>query len=261
MASNEFILKIEGVDVSPDTVDIGELADVLSLFRSVVVAIADGIGEQSGDVALSLVDIKDGSDKLTLAASPRSLRATSVFVSALATNAVSSLPISSHKSIRALWKSIHSNGWDQCVFIGNGSAIGKGVISSDIELFPDSSTYRGLTTIYGECIRAGGEQRKSAQLKLLDGRSMSIRVKSKTLAIELGHRLYQVVGLSGEAVWSTKDSEMIEFRADELTPYSDRNADGTKRTFIQSLESLASSAGNRWDGIDPDAFIQEQRRD
>lgn len=261
MASNEFLLKIEGTDVFPDTVDIGELADVLSYFRSAVVAIADGTSNASGDVALSLVKIDEGSDKLTLCASPRSLRAVSVLTHALATNSVSELPKSSHKPIRELWKAIRSNGWDRCVFIGNGSQIGSGEISSDVELFPDTSTYRGITTIYGECIRAGGTQRKSAQIKLLDGRTMSIRVKSKDLAIELGHRLYQIVGLSGEATWSSVNSEMEEFRADELTPYNDRNMDGTKRTFIQSLESLASSAGNRWDGVDPDAFVQEQRRD
>lgn len=123
-----------------------------------------------------------------------------------------------------------------------------------------ASVFRGLTVIYGTCIRAGGDCHESAQIKLLDGKHITIRLKSEDLAKEMGKRLYQVVGLYGEATWDSRSQEMTEFRADHLTEYSDRNSDGSERTFVQSLEALARAAGNRCDNIDPDAFVQEQRR-
>ncbi len=138
MASNEFFFKIDGPDVSPENVDIGELAEALRLVRATIVSIADGLNDSSGDVSLSLVQIADGSDLLTIQGSPLSLRATQILAKSLATNTTSRLPERSHKYIRELWQLIRSNGWDRCAFIGNGSSIGHGEILSENELFPDA---------------------------------------------------------------------------------------------------------------------------
>lgn len=260
MADNEFQLKIEGEDVTPYTVDIGDLADVLRALRGIVTAISRDIENEPDDI-LSLVAIGDGSDKLVLCGSPSTLHATRILTKALATNTTHRLPKPCHAHLRNLWKSTFDNGWDACRFVGNISTIGQGAILRSVELFPDALQYRGSTIVYGDCVRVGGEGRKTAQLKLLDGTTLYIKLKTKQLAQEIGKRLYQTVGLSGEAFWAVETNALLEFRADFLTEYSDRNVDGTQRSIVQSLESLAKAAGNRWTDIDPDEFIEEQRRE
>lgn len=261
MADNEFILKIDGPDVSPRTVDIGDLADVLKAVRGAVVAIAASVDKAEPNVSFSLVNIGDGSDELTLHCSPLIVRSARILTKALSTGRVASLPPASHSHLRALWKVTFDNGWDSCSFIGNGSAIGRGDVLSSVELFPDAALYRGYTTLYGRCYRSGGEKYKTAQLRLLDGSSITIQLKTQDLAEAIGKRHFQTVGLSGEAEWSVDGNKLVSFRAECLTEYSDRESDGKESTVIQSLEALAQAAGNRWDNVDPEEFVREQRRD
>ena len=91
---------------------------------------------------------------------------------------------------------------------------------------------------------------------------ITIRLKTQDLAKRLGERLYQTVGLRGEAIWSSGEKRTLEkFRADELTNYTDRDTPDRKRSIVESFEALAKAAGNRWDNVDPDEYIAEQRRD
>lgn len=261
MAANEFQLKIIGADVTPATVDIGDLAEVLAAVRGAVVAIAENAGKDESEVELGLVGIAEGSNLLTLVGSPVSLRSTQELTTALASGTVDTLPKKSHPHLRKLWKLTFDNGWDECCFEGNGSHIGSGAIQSSVELFPDKTQYRGCTTLYGECLKAGGETKRSALLRLLDGSRITVRLKTKELAQALGQRLYQTVGLSGEGFWTVSENKLVAFRADSLASYTDRDCKDNQRTVLQALSALARAAGNRWENVDPDEFVHEQRRE
>ena len=261
MPANTFQLKIEGPDVTPESVDIVDLVKVLTALRSAVELIAKSDQGRGGDVALSLTGIGEGSDLLTLSGSPIALRSTSRLTVAIANNRFDSLPPAVHQHLRTIWKTTFDNGWTRCQFLANGSQITSTEISEDRELFPDKALFRGRTTVYGECVRVGGDVRKSATLKLLSGGTKTIRLKSKELAKELGSRLYQTVGLNGEAFWSVENRQLEDFRADELTPFRDRDDDAKERTIRQSFEALAAAAGNRWDNVDPDKFVAALRCD
>lgn len=81
---------------------------------------------------------------------------------------------------------------------------------------------RGTTSLYGMVIRVGGEEPPRARLRLLNGRTITCELahrKSWALAQILGARLYQVVGVRGEAVTSVADRSLISFRIDRLLPY------------------------------------------
>ena len=45
------------------------------------------------------------------------------------------------------------------------------------------------------------------------------------------------------------------------TEYTDRDTPDHRRTTIEAFEALAAAAGKRWDGVDPEEFVREQRRD
>lgn len=261
MPANTFQLKIEGPDVTPESVDIVDLVKVLLALRNAVEVISKSDQGECGDVVLCLIGIAEGSDLLTLSGSPIALRSTSRLTVAIANNRFETLPYASHQHLRAIWKATFDNGWTACRFLANGSQITPTEITEDRELFPDKKLFRGRTTVFGECVRVGGDGRKSATLKLLNGEKKTIRLKSKELAIELGHRLFQTVGLNGEAFWSIDGHQLEDFRADELTPFQDRDADVKERTIRQSIEALANAAGNRWDNVDPDEFVAALRCD
>lgn len=263
MATNEFLLRIIGDKVSLHSVDVEELFSLIRGFRGALAAYAAS-DRKEDDVFLALVGLSDSTnntDTLTLAGSPESLNYATKLVAALSSNRLDWIPERSRQHLKNVWDTIFSNGWDACEFEGNGSHIGHAVIRSERELFPAPLTLRGGTVLYGSCIRAGGESRRTAQLRLLDGSLITIRLKTQDLAKRLGERLYQTVGLRGEAIWSGPNRELAKFRADELTPYTDRDTPEHKRSIVESFEALAKAAGNRWDNVDPDEFIAEQRRD
>ena len=265
MADNEFLLRIIGDTVSLRSVDVDDLTTLIRGFRGALASVAQSDGKED-DVGLYLVGLAEerskNSETLTLAGSPGSLTYATKLVSALSSGQSLLLPERSKKYLRSVWETIFSNGWDVCEFEGNGSHIGHAAISRERELFPSPLTLRGVTVLYGKCVRAGGESKRTAQLRLLDDSLITIRLKTQDLAKRLGERLYQTVGLRGEAIWSAGEKRMLEkFRADELTNYTDRDTPERKRSIVESFEALAKAAGTRWDNVDPDEFIAEQRRD
>ena len=260
MTKDVFEFRINGEHVSPETVDLDDLVDVLADLREAIIAVAVSSNPRS-HIALSLVNISEGSNRLSLKESEDALGATTVITSAVRDKQVYRLPLKSQKRLRNIWQTAKDTGWDSCEFASNGAAIGDAFIDPKVDLFPDERVYSGHTTVYGRCTRAGGERQFSAKLTLLDGTKKTVRLCSKAMAEELGHRLYQVVGLDGEATWSACDDELLSFKAMEISPYTDRNPDGSLRSITESFKSLATAASGRWDSVDPEEFVAEQRRD
>ena len=121
------------------------------------------------------------------------------------------------------------------------------VILSETELFAEQPTYDGLTTVYGQCTRTGGRQRPSAEIKLLNGMTRKIKLRTTELAQTLGKRLYETVGLEGVATWDAHTDELLRFVADSVTEYTDHNEDGSKKTIVQAFEELSEASKGRWD--------------
>ncbi len=257
MGERQFELRIKGDGVSPETVDVGDLLDVIAGLRD---ALAETAGPDK-DTGLFLIGIEEGSDKLLFEADQPMLEATKRITYALNSHDFSNVPVAAHRHLRQMWKAVFDNGWDSCEFNGNGSGIGNASIKLSNELFPEQKTIRGRTTVYGRCQRVGGEQKKSATIKLLDGTNKSVRLKSKELALQLGKRLYQTIGLEGEGIWNATTLELQEFRADTLSPFRDRSESGEQYTVNDSLKVLSEAAGNRWDNVNADEFVEELRRD
>ena len=264
MAANEFQLQIVGQDVTPQSVVVDDLTEVVRALSGALDAIASDSKANEDDVLLALVGVEGapGRDKLTLFASRESLESARRLVRSLNAAKQESLPHKARSCLRKIWHVIYRNGWDACEFSSNGSDIGNARITRDNELFPEIGTFRGDTVIYGEVIRAGGEGRRTAKIRLLDGSWLTASLKTKELAQQLGERLYQTVGLKGEAIWQLEKKELQQFRADVLTEYTDRD-DGASspRSITQAFNDLSEAAGNRWDHVDPEEFVREQRRD
>jgi hypothetical protein len=271
MAAGQFIFRIFGEDVSPETVRLHDLLTVCGGLNKAVVAtenanwsLDDLVGEVADEVdpsGLFLIKISDGSDKLTFSARRRTIRAVETIARSISARDYSRIPPKARKGLLAIHECILSNGWEGCEFLGNGSRIPQARILADQDLFPARYTHQGITTLYGECIRTGGTSKRSATLRLLNGKVKNVRLATKSLAQELGHRLYQVVGLEGEATWNSETNDLMDFRARNINSFSDRDSPtAKKRSLRESMEGLSKAAGDRWNGVDPDEFVNQQRR-
>lgn len=100
---------------------------------------------------------------------------------------------------------------------------------------------RGDTVIYGRCLRVGG-RRASVTLQISEGRPLTVIVSEK-LAKEIALRLYEEIGIRGEAKWDIETGTIVAFKAVELLPYR-------KTSPREAIEKLREVAGSDWRRIE-----------
>lgn len=251
----QLIFKIDGSGVSPETVKLRELFEILFLVEQSLVATAKSAGaKDADDLAVSLVRISDGSNEATLAMSPRMYKAAATISHSLANDDFDPLPVQAQASLRQLWGKAKTRAW---TFDIHPNGKGNGVVQASIK--PQHEILRvgdisGPTTLFGEVERAGGSARPTAWLRLISGENIVAVLKNTALAEELGARLFKVVGLEGEATWDLNDWKIKKFRADRLTEY--QNTD-----IVTAFENLATVAGDFWDDVDPNEYVAQLRAD
>ncbi len=127
-------------------------------------------------------------------------------------------------------------------------------IRPDVDLnLPLLNIIRGNTVIYGKLTRVGGTPPK-ARLKLLNGEAISCIV-SEQLAKRIGNRLYEIVGLAGEAKWDADDYALLHFKAHGIAPYEEGS-------LKEAVRQLRDSAGNAWQNVeDVEDSIEALRRE
>lgn len=106
---------------------------------------------------------------------------------------------------------------------------------------PSPSTIKGVTTIYGEVRKTGGEDPKVC-IRLADGRLLQCDVK-QSIAEELAHRLYKTVSLTGTAEWNSK-YQVIGF---SIQSY---NTDFQDIPLSSAFAKLKGLIGAAWDKVD-----------
>lgn len=130
----------------------------------------------------------------------------------------------------------------------------KVVVRPDLRIEIEQRGICGTETIYGTVIRVGGEEPPRAKLRLLHGQILTCdisRRKSWMIARELGARLYQIVGVRGEARYNLVDRSVLHFRIDSVLPYSEIGID-------QALKALADSGGAAFSELPADLAEQEE---
>lgn len=171
-------------------------------------------------------------------------------------NHQSRLPKKVIRSLDKMNECVARFGWEECEL--RGGRFKNTIVARN----PSSrKTYCGLTTLYGRFFKVGGLGPQTASLQLDDGKRVSVRLRDKEMAIDLGKRLHQTIGLEGEAVWFTDTDELKSFEAHKISSFSDRNADESVRTFSDALEALRKVSGDRWDKVDPERYLKDLRSD
>jgi len=254
---NTFELKLEGKNLVPSELSVHELTDLLLAVERAVVKTAihlqEGLDEEQAVV--SLVSIAAGSTSLRFASAlPATTTAFARIGQAISSRVYTDLP--SH-TIEAL-REIYDYSLERQAVIGfysheNSHSTLLAEIRSDVDLnLPLINVVRGNTVVYGRLTRIGGNPPK-ARITQLNGEAISCFV-SEQLAKRIGNRLYEVIGLAGDAKWDADDYSLLNFKASEITPYEET-------PVKQAVKELRESAGLAWQDVkDVNGFIDELRR-
>lgn len=261
--THEFVFEIEGENVSPQTVGLRNLLEILANFEAAVAVTAKShalAGEAEAE--LHLVSVGDGSDRLTFAATERAYRAASTITRAIATDDFESVPLVAHESLRRLSKCSRSTGWTfRLSTRRNGHAAGTRTLPEVIEaaITPDKelmlpTEVTGATTLLARVDRVGGESSPTASVYLERGEKLTVELRDKVMAQSLGDRLFQVVSLDGIATWNYETWSIKRFVVQRIGEFEDTSAK-------EAFRALSEAAGNRWESVDPMEFVAELRRE
>ncbi|HTU22501.1 MAG TPA: hypothetical protein VMG10_30970 [Gemmataceae bacterium] len=255
MAKPEFHIRIAGQDVAPETVDVSDLVTLVSDLRKAIAVTADLNSEapsRTGPI-LSLVGVEIGSSRLHLAVAGFALAAVARITQAIATDDYASIPYTAQEALARMSKQAVNRGWELNFQPGRNGPIKAATISEAHEVpDPRSRTANGTTTVYGRCMRVGGED-PVARIKLAGtNETITATFADEKMVIELAHRLYRDVGLVGRAIWTPMDWKIVEFEVQQILPYEPI---GAERAF----QDLAEAAAGRWDDVDAVEYVRSLR--
>ncbi len=250
-----FELVINGENVLPTTVDVIALAPFLKAFRNALEGMAKLNEREHRNLFVCFTHAEVGSNRLRLECNSNGFLVMQNLSRMLIGNERQFLPKKTVRNLGVMNRILEKYGWDSCEL--RGSKLPSTILAQQESARP---TYRGVTTVYGHLFRVGGLSNQTAQMKV-QGRPVIVRLKDEEMAVTLGKRLHQTIGLEGEATWYADSDELKEFRAEGISPFQDRSSDGQLNDILESLRELRNASSGRWNNQDPERFVAEQRGD
>lgn len=243
-------LRLEGADVTPETVDVEDLSALLVDYKKALEAAAKSLGTDVGDAILSLVSIRNGSEKLTLSISRSLQSAARELTQAIRTNDWNKCGNSARRCVQKMVSRLKPHAWSLTLPpVGRGKSA---VLRADTPLTPPKRlTAKGETVLYGTVDDAGHEQRPRLKLVLDDKRSVVIAA-DREQAKQLGRRLFEVVAVRGIATWDLESGDITRFRMKGVEDFRET-------PLAEAFAALAEAAGSRWEGIDAREYVRELR--
>ena len=249
VAEKVFGITIDGQEVSPSSVRLRDLYELMNAFEAAVAITAAQKQGSKADVSLRLVSISSGSANYRLAISPDGYSAAVTCAKAIASRDLSGLPQKARESILFIKSRTTSRGWAFRTSGDNGMPVAE--ITEQTE-FTTDAIIAGTTSISGKLLRIGG-MHPTAQLLLPDGRRLTADIATEELAMRLSPLLYRFIAVEGEARWTTADWFLVDFKITALAEYD------AEINLMATLDELATISDGFWDEIDPDDYIARLR--
>lgn len=251
-----FEFNIDGPNVRPDTVRARELLSLLMKLESAlsVTARSSGAGDES--LHISLVDVRGGNgasaygDKAIFAADEAMTRAAKKVSDAINDQDSSLIPPQAVFTLLDMHKAASKRDWS----IGLRNGTFAAIMEPHKDVFRDA-VFRGKTSIFAHLTSVGG-RKPTAHIRLQGGQKITADVQTVALAQRLGAYLYRDMVLIGEAAWSVKDMSIRKFRIEAIGSYDADNADP-----LGAFEEIRKITGDVWQGVDPDEYINDLRKE
>lgn len=246
-----FQLNITGPE-GPTSVAIGDLAGVLAQLERTVAAYVrlEKVEIPEGSVAVSLLDIRQGSEGLVFSVPPPVMPAVALMSKNILHNSYGSSD--AHGEVYRLWQELQSRRWGLAFVPDARHDIVAAEIPQDrgVPAPPRPSEIKGDTTILARCLRVGGVKPK-AEIRLQTGELLYPDV-SEVVAKELGKFLYDEVVVKATATWRTDTWQVIDLQIDTVSPF--RRVDP-----VLAFKELAEAAKGRWDEVDAREYVDRLR--
>ena len=243
-----FNVKIDGKNVSPETVSLDDLVFTLTKFRDAIVAAAVDSGQSQNDVFLSLPKITAKCCLLTFHENESAKAGTDKVARAIRQRDFSIIPQKSRTALKQLWARAGTRKWTYALQNESPEAV------IDPAQGPPSDKYlKGATSIIAYVIRVGGTVPR-VLVRLPTGERRTFRVESQELAKKI--TIYQRWVLVGQARWLISSHKLADFKVTGIGGFDAKTADPAA-----AMQSLSKVMGHRWEGIDADAYIQKERSD
>jgi hypothetical protein len=245
---NVFNIKIDGENVSPETVELGDLLDTLRSFRNAIIAAAVGAGQPRKEVFLSLSNIEKKCNLLTVGENSEAQAGRKQIAKAIRLRDLSIVPSVSRRELKHLWAKAASRAWTIAIQSSEAEAIINPAEGALVERY-----ISGRTTIFAKVMRVGGAPPK-VLVRLPDGERRTFQVLDKKVAEELGAKLYQFAVLHGTARWFRGTQKLDTFKVTSVGSYNEKKA-----SPADTMAALSRIMGHHWQGVDADAYLREER--
>ncbi len=225
-------VRLTGDDMRPDRVSARDASVLIAAIETLIASILAADPTAPADpsdrdaVIVSLAGLRPDGFAL-LFASPHPDQLTGAFdqvIDCLQRGTLDSLPTRAVEALRGALRVTRKYGatLELSATHAGRDRVHRTAFASDLVIKDHDAAVRGTRSLYGAVIRVGGEEPPRARLRLLNGDVISCdlaRRKGWMLARDLGARLYQVVGVRGEARIRISDGALTAFRIERVLPY------------------------------------------
>ncbi len=247
-------IRLAGDDIRPETVRARDVAEIIAAFEQMVAVqvVADypelALDEET--ITIGLVGIAEGSLQLTL--SSQLYEYTNPVVDkialALKTKDYSAITNETRKQLNKLAK-VARGKQAKIEFRQKQQLLAVIEPTTVVAVTPNLT---GNTTLYGIVTRVGGKGKPRVQFESVTGELLYLSANRRT-AKQLASRLYEEVGVVGNAVWDPETLEVVDFTVESIV---DRfSAQPLTDVFDQIREQVSQI----YDGIDTDEFLSYAR--
>ena len=247
-------IRMTGEGIDPETVKASDLAEFITETEKAIEKTAAAHGIALPDEALvSLVKIERGSNLMTLAIDDLVRSGASGVTHAISEQKYYKLPEPTWEALAEISRLASRRGIAY-QFLPNPELDAVPATISAREPVPEppeSPAASGTTTIYGKCLRVGGVEPK-AEIELSGELTKLFINISKDDAKRLAHRLYEEVGIEGEATWDVRTWVIKSFRATRLLDYQ-------PAPLPDAFREVAEASRGRWSGVNADEHVRALR--
>lgn len=253
MSKQHFQIALTG-DVKPDTTRASDLADFIKSFEEAVLETAKAAGlALSDDDGISLVNIEEGSNRLSVAVPALLVAAVSTLSISISKNSYAEIPFAAHEKLYEISKQAIRKGWGVSLRGDISSNIANAEISPSKPVpEPQLALVSGATVLCGTVELVGGQPPR-IYLRLPNQERLRVET-DEPFAKLLGDRLYETVCIEGEGSWKSGSWTVEKFKAQRVTEYTDTDP-------LQAFEQLANASKGRWDGVDVVRYLKDIRSD
>lgn len=231
-------IKLTGQGVSPSSVALGDLAELLLHTEKAIVSYANAAGmERQDGPGVSLAGVRPASAALALSVQQALIPGVVHVLQAIDGGRVATLPAETHRALFRMSGLLGQRGWG--LEIKTDPAIDAPLARLDpyrpLDAPPAPRLVEGTATLIGRCLRVGGAVTPRAEIRpSAGGRLINVALDERE-ARQLARRLYEEVVLEGRACWQSDTWEMVDFRLQRIADY--RRTEPT-----MALEALARAA-------------------